>query len=256
MTRHPRIRANCDALSILREGGKVVPVGMSIGPFSLLTKLVKDPIGAVYAAGTGVKPEDDADVATVHAVLGLAESVVQANCAAQIKAGARAIFLCEPAANRVYFSPRQIRKGATVYDAFVTEPNLRLKQVLDGAGGDLLFHDCGEVIPEMVASFGKLDPKLISFGSQVRLWEVEPYVAKDVVIFGNLPTRKFYSDAEVPLEAIEGLVNEIEEKLGATGHPFIVSSECDVLSMPGYEKTIMTKINAMCSCRKSQLGCA
>lgn len=256
VTTHPQIRANCDALSILREGGKVVPVGMSIGPFSLLTKLVKDPIGAVYTAGTGVKPEDDADVATVHAVLGLAESVVHANCTAQIKAGARAIFLCEPAANRVYFSPRQIRKGATVYDAFVTEPNLRLKQLLDDTGADLLFHDCGEVIPEMVASFGKLDPKLISFGSQVRLWEVEPYVAKDVVIFGNLPTRKFYSDAEVPIEAIEGLVNEIEEKLGATGHPFIVSSECDVLSMPGYEKTIMTKINAMCSCRKSQLGCA
>ena len=252
---HPRIRANCEALSILREGGKVVPVGMSIGPFSLLTKLVKDPIGAVFMAGTGVAPEDDADVAMIHAVLGLAESVVRANCAAQIEAGARAIFLCEPAANRVYFSPRQIRKGATAYDAFVTEPNLRLKQLLDDTGVDLLLHDCGEVIPEMVTSFGKLNPKLISLGSPVKLWEVEKYIAKDVVIFGNLPTRKFYSDDEVPLQAIEGLVAELEEKLSATGHPFIISSECDVLSMPGYEKTIMAKIKAMCSCRNRPLEC-
>src|SRR5208283_4636087 len=38
VTTHPRIRANCAALSILRDGGKVLPVGMSIGPFSLLTK--------------------------------------------------------------------------------------------------------------------------------------------------------------------------------------------------------------------------
>jgi uroporphyrinogen-III decarboxylase len=257
VTKHPRIEANCKALSALRDGNNpIVPVGMSIGPFSLLTKLVKDPIGAIYSAGAGVEPKDDKDVAMIHAILGLAEAGVQANCAAQIKAGARAIFLCEPAANKVYFSPRQIRSGSTVYDDFVTEPNLRLKKLLDDNRVDLLFHDCGEVIPEMVTSFGKLNPKLMSFGSQVRLWEVEKYIAKDVVIFGNLPTRKFYSDEEVPLEGIEGRVAEIEEKLGATGHPFIVSSECDVLSMPGYEHTIMTKINKMCSCHNRQLGCA
>ena len=256
VTTHPRIRANCQALSTLRDGGKVVPVGMSIGPFSLLTKLVKDPIGAIFTAGGGVAPEDDKEVALIHAVLGLAETVVEANCAAQIKAGARAIFLCEPAANKVYFSPRQIRKGSTVYDEFVTEPNLRLKRLLDDNNVDLLFHDCGELIPEMVSSFGKLNPKLMSFGSSVKLWEVEQYIEKDVVIFGNLPTRKFYSNEEVPLEAIDGLVGEIAQKLGSTGHPFIVASECDVLSMPGYESTIMAKVNKMCSCRNRQLGCA
>ena len=255
VTTHPRIRANCEALSILRDGGKAVPVGMGIGPFSLLTKLVKDPISAIFLAGDGVTPDEDNDVALIFAVLGLAESIVHANCAAQIRAGARAIFLCEPAANRVYLSPRQIRKGTSVYDKFVTEPNLRLKRLLDDNEVDLLFHDCGEVIPEMVTSFGKLNPKIISLGSPVKLWEVEKYIAKDVVIFGNLPTRKFYSDDEVPLQAIDGLVAEIEEKLGASGHPFIVSSECDVLSMPGYEKTIMAKINAMCRCRNRQFEC-
>ena len=246
----PRIKANCEALSILRDGGKVIPVGMSIGPFSLLTKLIRDPITAIYMAGTGVEPEDDDEVAMIHAVLKLTETIIHATCAAQIKAGARAIFLCEPAANLVYFSPKQIREGSTVYDDFVTQPNLRLKKMFDETGTDLLFHDCGELIPEMITSFGKLNPKIISFGSPVKLWEVEQYVAKDVVMFGNLPTKKFYSDEDVPLAGIEGRVSEIEEKLRPTGHPFIISSECDVLSMPGYEKTIMAKVNAMCGCGK------
>ena len=246
----PRIKANCEALSILRDRGNVIPIGMSIGPFSLLTKLVKDPITAIYMAGTGATPEDDDDVAMIHTILKLAETIIHASCAAQIKAGARAIFLCEPAANLVYFSPNQIRDGSTVYDDFVTQPNLRLKKLFDDTGTDLLFHDCGELIPEMVTSFGKLNPKIISFGSSVKLWEIEKYVAKDVVIFGNLPSKKFYSDEDVPLDGIAGRVAEIEEKLRPTGHPFIISSECDVLSMPGYEKTIMAKVNAMCGCGK------
>ena len=244
----PRIKANCEALSILRDGGEVVPVGMSIGPFSLLIKLVNDPITGIYMAGTGLEAEDDDEVALLHAALELSESIVYANCAAQIKAGARAIFLCEPAANLVYFSPNQIRDGSTVYDDFVTRPNLRLKELLDATGTDLLLHDCGELIPEMIQSFAALKPKLISFGSPVNLWDAEPYVDKDVVLFGNLPTKKFYSDEDVPLAGVADMVAEIEEKLRASGHPFIVGSECDVLSMPGYEKKILEKVIAMCDC--------
>ena len=243
-----RIKANCEALSILRAGGEVVPVGMSIGPFSLLTKLIKDPITAIYMAGTGVEPEDDDEVALIHAALKLSETIIYATCSAQIKAGARAIFLCEPAANLVYFSPNQIREGSPVYDDFVTQPNLRLKALLNANDVDLLFHDCGELIPEMIQSFGKLKPRLISFGSPVKLWEIEQYVDKDVVLFGNLPTKKFYSDEDVPIDGIAGMVAEIEEKLRPSGHPFIVGSECDVLSMPGYEKSILAKINVMCGC--------
>jgi hypothetical protein len=35
---------------------------MAIGPFSLLTKLVADPITANALAGIGVSPEDDPEV--------------------------------------------------------------------------------------------------------------------------------------------------------------------------------------------------
>ena len=81
-----RIKANCEALSILRSGNEVVPVGMSIGPFSLLIKLVSDPITAVYMAGTGVEAEDDEEVDWLHAALKLSETIIQATCAAKIKA--------------------------------------------------------------------------------------------------------------------------------------------------------------------------
>ncbi len=244
-----RIKANCEALAILRDGGEVVPIGMSIGPFSLLSKLIRDPITAIYMAGTGVEPEDDDEVALLYAALKLSETIIHATCAAQIKAGARAIFLCEPAANLVYFSPNQIRDGSTIYDEFVTQPNLRLKALFDATDTDLLFHDCGELIPEMIQSFAALKPRLISFGSPVKLWEIEQYVEKDVVLFGNLPTKKFYSDEDVPLDGVADMVAEIEEKLRPSGHPFIIGSECDVLSMPGYEKSILAKVNAMCACR-------
>lgn len=242
----PRIQANCRALSSIRAAGQKLPVGMSIGPFSLLTKLLQDPITPLYEAGLGTSPRDDEDVALLHTLLGLAETVVQATCAAQIQAGARAIFLCEPAANLVFFSPNQVRENPAVFDTFVIEPNRRLKAMLDAHDTDLLFHDCGALIPEMVQALGRLEPRLISFGSPVRLWEVEPFVPRDVVLFGNLPTKKFYSDAEVPLGEVAALVAEIEDRLRPSGHPFIIGSECDVLSVPGYESGILAKVQAMC----------
>ena len=209
---------------------------MSIGPFSLLTKLLADPIIPIFMAGTGVTPEDDDDVGLLQTLLELCEKTVHACCLAQMKAGAKAIFLCEPAANLVYFSPNQIRDGATVFDDFVIAPNRRLKALFDAQGVDLIFHDCGELTPEMIKSFAVLDPVIISFGSPVNLWEAEPLVPRTTVIYGNLPTKKFYSDEEVPLAAIPAMVAAIEDKLRATGHPFIIGSECDILSMPGYEK--------------------
>jgi hypothetical protein len=47
------------------------------------------------------------------------------------------------------------------------------------------------------------------------------------------------------------MVSAIEDKLRASGHPYIIGSECDVLSMPGYEKIIMEKVMAFTRC-----GCA
>jgi uroporphyrinogen-III decarboxylase len=248
----PRIKASCDSLSTIAStyaaGGSEVPVGMGIGPFSLLTKLLADPIVPIYLAGSGLGPEDDDDVAMLAALLALCEQTVHAYCLAQMHAGARAIFLCEPAANLVYFSPKQIADGSSVYDDFVIQPNLRLKALFDANQVDLIFHDCGALTPEMIASFAALDPVILSLGSPVNLWEAEPLVPKSTVLYGNLPTKKFYSDEEVPLAGIPAMVEAIETRLKASGHPYIIGSECDVLSMPGYEQTIMQKVMAMTGC--------
>jgi uroporphyrinogen-III decarboxylase len=248
----PRIKANCEALSVIAAahaaGAKEVPVGMSIGPFSLLTKLLADPITPIFMAGSGVTPDEDSEVAMLAALLELCEKTVHACCLAQIKAGAAAIFVCEPAANLVYFSPLQLKEGSPVFDDFVIAPNKRLKALLEAHDVDLIFHDCGELTREMIASFAVLDPVIISFGSPVNLWEAEPLVPRNTVIYGNLPTKKFYSDEEVPLAGIDAMVARIEEKLKASGHPYIIGSECDVLSMPGYEETIMKKVVAFTRC--------
>lgn len=245
----PRIKASCDSLSaIAKDGGKEIPVGMSIGPFSLLTKLLKDPIIPIYTAGTGIGAEDDEDVALLQALLALCEKTIHAYCLAQIEAGAKAVFVCEPAANLVFFSPNQLKEGSPVFQDYVINPNLRLKALFNAHKVDLIFHDCGSLTPEMISSFAVLDPAIISFGSPVNLWDAEPLVPKTTVLYGNLPTKKFYSDEEVPLSGIPNMVCEIEDKLKASGHPYIIGSECDILSMPGYEKTIMAKVMAFTSC--------
>lgn len=249
---HPRMAANCSALRELARDRGVdpeapLPVGMSIGPFSLLSKMLRDPIVPIYLAGSGTSPEDSEEVALLLSLLPLCESVIRRSCEAQIDAGAAAIFVCEPAANSVFFSPKQIEEGSTVWEDFVIEPNKRLKRLFESRLVDLVFHDCGSLSTAMVASFAVLDPAIISFGSPVKLWEIESYVPKTTVIYGNLPTKKFYSDEEVPLSALGGMVGEIESRLRATGHPFIVGSECDVLSMPGYEDAIMRKVKAFCA---------
>jgi uroporphyrinogen-III decarboxylase len=253
-----RIAANCAALRVLRSAFRLpeasrgidglVPVGMSIGPFSLLSKMLGDPIVPIFLAGSGESADDSEEVALLQALLPLCESAVQSCCAAQIEAGAAAIFVCEPAANTVFFSPNQIAEGSSVFDDFVIEPNKRLKKLFDSRQVDLLLHDCGSLTTGMVASLGSLNPAIFSFGSPVKLWEIESFVPKTTVIYGNLPTKKFYSDEEVPIEALPGMVGEIEEKLRASGHPFIVGSECDVLSMSGYEGKIMEKVKTFCSC--------
>ena len=88
----------------------LIPVGMGIGPFSLMTKLLSDPITPIYLAGSGVTADDDPDVKAVEAALELSLSVVLRSFSAQIASrrqghlcrgtgGQRGLYL--PTANRV-----------------------------------------------------------------------------------------------------------------------------------------------------------
>lgn len=241
-----RNQANIDAVAYVARATSLFPVGMAIGPFSLMTKLLADPITAVAMAARGVTAEEDEGVRMVEVCLELAEAAVARSLRAQARAGAKAIIVCEPAANRVYISPRALKAGSDIWERFVMQPNLRLRAVLDEEGAGLIFHDCGELIPFMVEQFAtRLHPLVLSLGSSRTLWEDAALVPKDVVLFGNLPTKNFYSDEVVPLERVREMTRELVSRMHAAGQPHILGSECDVLHVPDAAATIRRKVDEM-----------
>jgi uroporphyrinogen-III decarboxylase len=244
-----RNQAHIDSIRYIAAETELVPLGMAIGPFSLTTKLMADPITAVALSGVGMTGEDEPAVLTLERCHALACKAVERSLAAQIQAGARAVIICEPAANVVYFSPKHLEAGAGTFERFVVQPLLMLKRQLQNAGADLILHDCGELTGGMVREFGcRVRPAVLSLGSCRKLWEDAALVPKDVVLFGNLPTKSFYSDSVMNTAKVREITCELLEKMRATGHPFILGSECDVLHVPEAAETIRNKVDVMLSC--------
>lgn len=246
---NPKLQAHIDSISYIAEHTDLLPVGMAIGPFSLMTKLVADPITPIALAGAGMTADDDDEIALVEAVLELGIRVILRSVAAQITAGAKAIFIAEPAANRVFLSPNQIDDGADIFDRFAMVYNRQLKALLDAYNVDLFFHCCGELTPYMVKKFTELDPAILSLGSSRALWDDAAIVPKDIVLFGNLPSKKFYSDDEITVAQVRAQGELLQQRMCAANHPFILGTECDVLSVPGREAILRTKVDAMLACR-------
>ncbi len=243
-------QAHFGAIRYIASETDLVPIGMLIGPFSLMTKLLVDPIVAVAMAGMGLTAEEDPSVLLAERALLLAEQATSRSLRAQIEAGAKAVIVCEPAANIVYLSPKMLSAGADTFERLVMEPNLRLRRQMRDAGIDLVFHDCGELNHFMVEQFAtRLDPAILSLGSSRTLWEDARLVPDSVVLFGNLPTKTFYSDAQMPVEEVERRTCELIARMRATGHPHILGSECDVLFVPDAIDRILRKVEVMCRCR-------
>ena len=88
-------------------------------------------------------------------------------------------------------------------------------------------------------------PAVLSLGASRRLWDDARIVPEEVVLFGNLETKHFYSDATLPLEAVRARTREILARMRDAGRPFILGSECDVLHVAGAGETIRAKVEAM-----------
>lgn len=243
-----RIAANQGAIRYIRDQTDLVPVGMLIGPFSLMTKLVADPITPVAMAAGGLTAEEDEGVCMIERCLALAEETILRSTRAQIEAGARAIIVCEPAANTVYMSPRRLRAGSNILERFVLAPNRRLRALFAQHDVDLIFHNCGELLTDMVRQFAvELDPAIMSLGSSRKLWEDAAVVPPDIVLFGNLPTKMFYSDSVMPVEEVRRRTRELRDHMAECEHPHILGSECDVLHVGEAAETIRAKVQAMLS---------
>ena len=238
-----RMHATCEAIQRVGTTTSLVPIGMGIGPFSLMTKLIADPITPVFLASSGMTGEDEPEVAVVERCLEIGIEWILAYLGRQIDAGAKAVIICEPAANSVYFSPLQLEKSHEIFDRYVMAPMRRIKALLDARGVDLIFHDCGELTDGMVARFATLDAALLSFGCSRTLWDDAALVPKTTVLYGNLPTKRFYSP-QLTVADVEQLSGELLARMQACGHPFILGSECDVLSVPGSEAAILAKVDA------------
>jgi uroporphyrinogen-III decarboxylase len=244
-----RIQANCDAIKHVANNSKLLPVGMSIGPFSMMTTLLSDPIVAVFMAGSGATAAEDEDVGMMETALEMSIAIILKSIRMQLESGAKAVCVCEPAANKVYISPIQLDEGSDVLDRYVLSYNKQVRNLLAEYDADLIFHDCGELSPQMVTKYNELDPAILSLGSSRKIWEDAALVAKSTVLFGNLPTKKFYSDRDITKEQVCELTKLILENMKKANHPFILGSECDVLSVPGATATIMEKIEAMMNIR-------
>jgi len=236
------MEAVCSAIRYIATSTDLMPVGMGIGPFSLMTKLISDPITPVFLAADGSTADEEPEVELIERLLELASKTIRTYVAAQLEAGAKAIIICEPAANKVYFSPNQLAESYDVFDRYVMKLNQEIRDQLQAGGADLIFHDCGELLDGMVSRFATLDPAMMSLGCSRTLWEDAALVNKSTVLFGNLPTKQFYSDELVSIPRVRELSDTLLQRMKAVGHPFILGSECDVLSVPGYEKSIMAKV--------------
>lgn len=238
--------ARDQALAYIATQQDLVPVGMAIGPFSLTTRLLADPITVAAMAGSGIEADSAAEIKLLWQCLRMAEAAVLRSVRSQIQHGAKAIMICEPTASTAFISPRQLKAGSNLFERLVMEPNLRLKAVLDEAGCDLIFHDCGELIDPIVEAFAhRLHPVILSLGSSRKLWEDARLVPEDVVLYGNLPSKSFYSDGAMPVEEVVRRTGELVAKMQVCGHPCIVGTECDVLFVPEAQVAIRNKVNAM-----------
>lgn len=245
--------ANIASITYVKDHAPdLVACGMAIGPFSLMTKLLSDPIMPVAMAGMGMTGQDDMEVLLAERALALAELSVARSLKAQIEAGAQAVCVCEPAANVVYLSPNQIEQGADIFERFVMAPNRRVRDQLHDAGVGLILHDCGELIDPMVSAFGHdIKPVMLSLGSSCDLAHCATLVPDDVVLYGNLPSKKFYSDSECSLEQVEKMTCRLSQSMRDSGQPFILGTECDVLSVTGKHDAIVEKVHRMLTCRCS-----
>ncbi len=240
----PRMQACCDAVRYIAGCPDLVPVGMCVGPFTLMTKLIENPIVPIYLMGGGLAAADDPLVALVEQMLELARTAVLRYMGAQLDAGARALLIIEPSINSIYISPRQLESAPELFERLAIANLRRIRDVLRARDADLILHDCGALTDAMVQEFGRLDPAILSLGSSRRLWEDARLTPKTTVLYGNLPSKHFYSDETITCAQVAELARELRRRMRAAEHPFILGTECDVLHVPGAAARIRAKVDA------------
>ena len=96
----------------------------------------------------------------------------------------------------------------------------------------------------------ELWPAVLSLGSSERLWEAAKIVPSTTVLYGNLPSKQFYSDRVITEAEVAERANDLIQRMSDIGRPFILGTECDVLHVDGAEGAIWAKLAVMARTRR------
>lgn len=84
---------------------------------------------------------------------------------------------------------------------------------------------------------------MVSLGSSRCLWKDAALFPKTTVLYDNLPTKHFISPQLIPKD-VGLMADDLAVKMNQEGHPFILGSECDVVSVHGQENALIKKVLA------------
>ena len=185
---------------------KPVVAGM-IGPYSLAGRLC-DVTEIMYLCFD--EPE------TVHAVLDKVTKYLIQYGQAMKAAGADGIMMAEPLAG--ILSPDMAEEFSMPY----------VKRIIDALQDDefaVLYHNCGNSVPQMLDAIYELGAAAYHFGNAIDMEAVMKVTPADILVMGNIdPAGQFASGT---VESITSATKELMAKCGSYKN-FVPSSGCDI----------------------------
>ena len=185
---------------------KPVLAGM-IGPYSLAGRLM-DVTEIMFLCFD--EPE------TVHIVLDKATQYLIRYGQAMKAAGADGIMMAEPLAG--ILSPAMADEFSMPY----------VKRVIDALQDDsfaVLYHNCGNAVPQMLDSIYTLGAAAYHFGNAVDMADIMAKTPDDILVMGNIDPAGEFANGTVA--SITAATRSLMDKCGSYAN-FVPSSGCDI----------------------------
>lgn len=190
----------------LRITDKPVLAGM-IGPYSLAGRLM-DVTEIMYLCFD--EPE------TVHTVLDKATQYLIRYGRAMKDAGADGVMMAEPLAG--ILSPDMAEEFSMPYVR-------RIIDALQDEDFDVLYHNCGNSVPQMLDIIYQLGAAAYHFGNAIDMQAIMKRTPTDILVMGNIDPAGQFAGGTV--ESITAATRELMGKCGSYAN-FVPSSGCDI----------------------------
>ena len=198
------VEAVCTAKARIQD--KPVLAGM-IGPYSLAGRLC-DVTEIMYLCFD--EPE------TVHTVLDKAAQYLIRYGQAMKDAGADGVMMAEPLAG--ILSPDMAQEFSMPYVK-------RIIEALQDERFAVIYHNCGNSVPQMLEGIYALGAAAYHFGNAVDMAEIMARTPAEIIAMGNIdPAGEFAGGTE---ESMTAAVKRLMEKCGSYRN-FVPSSGCDI----------------------------